>query len=310
MDDSLRYKVKNYYLDNADKLSQSTRFHLGTRLAAWTGDTRALGIVAAQRIVLTDNDGDLKSVFKELLSSPLSTGVNAANEREQYFQKYPTLRNTLYAMFRARHLLTVYGIDARKELAQVIPIEELLTLENALWKDIPAIKTLSTYAINYIYLMDVLFRETPKTDIAEFFKIGETCETNEPAQLQLLIYLYTHCIIGETNFYSQIINEERLTTCIKMLQKIELLLAPRMEDMTLDTKLEFLVCTKICSYTSLLEKSINDECEKSLSDNGVFLIDKLNKWSKIGRKISFEESEHRNALYIMSGSAYSPHPMS
>lgn len=90
-----------------------------------------------------------------------------------------------------------------------------------------------------------------------------------------------------------------------MLRYIEALIADNFILINLDNKFEFLVCCKVLGYSSRLSGQIIAEAEQSFSDSGDFLIDKFNE-NIYPNKNSFELSEHRNVLFIMSSTAY-PH---
>ena len=124
--------------------------------------------------------------------------------------------------------------------------------------------------------------------------------------IQLLIYLYTHCIIGESNFYTRTVDPRSMNVFTIMLQELEAVISQQFESINLDNKLEFLVCCRICDYQTQLYERIMQECVASISEEGTFLVDRLNTNGQADRS-SFEKSEHRNVLFIMSGSAYKPH---
>jgi len=91
-----------------------------------------------------------------------------------------------------------------------------------------------------------------------------------------------------------------------MLEELEPLIEANFTTINLDNKLEFLVCSRICDFKSDLFDRIYDECERSVSDAGTFVIDVHNENIQESRN-DFVSSEHRNVLYIMSTSTYTPH---
>src|SRR5690606_20751535 len=105
----------------------------------------------------------------------------------------------MLALFRARHLLFIYNIDVRNELLNNKSLEDLRALATSLIEDTDAIKVLSTYAINYMYLVDrILFDDSGVINAKQLYELGSSYDTTQPNQSLLLIYLYTHCIIGES----------------------------------------------------------------------------------------------------------------
>ena len=91
-----------------------------------------------------------------------------------------------------------------------------------------------------------------------------------------------------------------------MLDTLEDLIDNNFDKINLDNKLEFLVCARICHYESNLFKRIYEECEKSISPEGIFIIDRHNQNVQKDRS-NFTSSEHRNVLFIMSTTEYLPH---
>jgi hypothetical protein len=305
---NLTADVEAYYKQHFTLLVKDKQFHFASRLGAWKQDPFSLDMLDAATDITHHGDMDLiRSDLERLLFNPPVAKVNAAKARAPYFEKYPTLRGRMLALFRVRHLYSIYGIDARPALLELCSLDELTDLSRQLENDPEAITILSTYAINYIYLVNVILfpNLTPKTSIAEIaYSLGESYDTNTPEHIQLLIYLYTHCVIGATNFYHDEITESN-ETYVQMIKKLESLIDAHFEDINLDNKLEFLVCCRILRLASSLFERIYTECEHSLSPNGTYVVDTINTFRQ-SNKTSFSDSEHRNVLLIMSASPY-PH---
>jgi len=207
-------------------------------------------------------------------------------------------------LFRVRHLLFIYGVDVRDELLKILPLEKLRATCQKLGQDDEAIKILSTYAINYIYLVEqILF--PADFDFSKFLQkvlvLGQTYNTTDAEQILFLIYLYTHCIIGESNFYLEKISHADEFS--QMLREIESLIKNNYDEINLDNKCEFLVCARIVNYQTDLADRIWQECEESFAPEGDWVIDTLNNY-KQSERVSFGSSEHRNVLLIMSGSDF------
>jgi cell division protein FtsB len=308
----LRQNVLNYYLDNFDKLSSDKQFHFATRIAAWTGDNTCLAHLEHMRPLFVPEpltSPALTTALSNLLQNPPAALINAAAARKLYFNRYPQLRGLDFALFRVRHLQQVYGVDAREELQKLVSIEAMLSLEAALLEDHEAIKILSTYAINYMYLLHSVVLQDNAVDRKAFLQVGKDYEASNATQLQLLIYLYTHCIIGETNFYAQEIPSAHVPLYRAMLEQLEAHIDENFEHINLDNKLEYLVCCRICNYDTTLQDRIDKECRRSISTDGTFVVDRHNSNAQSG-KSSFDASEHRNVLFIMSGTQYQPHSTS
>lgn len=309
----LSQTIKEYYYQHLPELTEHKQFHFCTRLGAWEGDSRALDHLKKLKTSFVPDPYSPEAMSKELehiLTSPPAVTANAQNLREAYFEKYPTLRGIDNALFRVRHMLAVYGIDTRTLLTQAVPLEQLQKLKSDLLADPQAFCVLSTYAVNFLYLLErvVLEHDDPASiDIAYLYKLGERYDLTDRQLLQLYIYLYTHCIIGETNFYTRRIPQALLPNYTRMIAALETVIGQHFDDINLDNKLEFLVCCQIVGVPSQIAGRIYVECDASLSDEGHFLVDKHNANVQPDRT-DISASEHRNVLFIMSHTPYNPHP--
>ncbi len=300
-------KIYEYYMDNCHLLDDDKRFHLASRLAAWRGDPRAFQLLRESFDFIVQPDRDLDDVLYELANRPQTGRRNAHELRQPYFKKYPILYGAHLALFRVRHLNVIYGIDARSALFNSIAEIELKQLEADLLNDDNALKILSTFAINYCYLLErVIENNEESLPIQHFYDIGTTYDVSQIQDLQLLIYLYTHCIIGESNFYTRNISDDKLPIYRQMLERLEIIIKTNFDKINLDNKLEYLVCARICHFNSDLFGPIYTECEKSISPDGIFLIDVHNQNTQ-NERTGFVRSEHRNVLFIMSTTEYNPH---
>jgi hypothetical protein len=304
---NLALDIYHYYLNNQHLLGQDKLFHFATRTAAWNGDSEAYEILRKLHDYIVPSDLSLEMVLQNILSTPQTGRRNAHELRQPFFDRYPKLYGAHLALFRVRHLKSVYGIDAKQALFNVISEQELVQLKNDLFQDKEALLYLSTFAINFCYLLDRVIRNDEESlDVASLYEAGKLYDLSNKTHIQLFIYLYTHCIIGESNFYTREIPADTLPIYQKMLSDLEAVISDNFDNINLDNKLEFLVCARICNYMSNLYERINSECAKSLSADGIFLIDIHNSNAQADRN-DFVRSEHRNVLFIMSTSAYTPH---
>jgi len=306
----LPQRIKQYYFDNISLLPEDKKFHFASRMAAWEGDAKAFKLLSRLKTYMVPNDSEagLHQLLEDIIAQPQKGRRNAHDLRKPYFAKYPQLYGAHLALFRVRHLQFVYGIDARKALFSCINQTNLDKLAKDLMKDEPAVRILSTFAVNYLYLYKgVVLGNLAEVDPEFFINVSREYDLNDEKQLQLLIYLFTHCIIGETNFYADKISEPRLSIYRRMIETLETVIRENFKNVNLDNKLEFLVCCRICGAHSALFEPIYAECEKSISSDGLFLVDRHNLNPQSDRS-SFQSSEHRNVLFIMSSSNYEPHP--
>lgn len=304
----LAQRIQTYYFDTITELPADKRFHFATRMAAWQGDEIALALLKQLRPEIIPDSMPLTDVFKEIINREQAGSRNAHARRQPYFAAYPDLYGVHLALFRLRHMNVVYGLDAREQFFEVYNETALQTLCDSLITNEDAMRVLSTFAVNTLYLTRGTALPTYSFSIEQLFAIGSRgYDISNTQDVQLLIYFYTHCIIGETNFYTLAIPAETLPLYTAMLRGLETIIEQSYEMINLDNKLEFLVCARICGFSSHLAERIYAECESSLSPDGTFIIDIHNNNIQKDR-LSFEKSEHRNVLYIMSCSPYQPHP--
>lgn len=299
--------IYTYYLTNKLVMSDDKRFHFATRMAAWRGNPEVFDLLRGCRDFIVNPDTPLETVIHDVFSTEQTGRRNAHELRQPFFTKYPQLYGAHLALFRVRHLKSVYGIDARDALYASISRDDLISLKQALLADDDAMRVLSTFAINFCYLLDrIVLEDETSLPLDYFYQLGLTYDTSDKEQLQLLIYLYTHCIIGESNFYVRTIDQEKMPVYHRMLDVLEPLIETHFDEINLDNKLEFLVCARIIGRDSQLSGRIYEECERSISSEGTFIIDKHNANIQSDRN-DFNKSEHRNVLFIMSTTPYTPH---
>jgi hypothetical protein len=300
----LHENIREYYYGHFGELSIGKQFHFASRLGTWNTDPKAVQYLRELRSYTVPDaltDKSLSNMLADLAAQEPTKHANASQLRADSFAAYPTLQGVSLALFRVRHLLAIYGIDARPALAGVAPTKGLLELQAALLADKHAMRMLSTYAVNFFYLLNrVIIGREDGISLDDLYELGDGYDQTDPSQLQLLMYLYTHCIIGESNFYARDIPEQKLPIYQKMLARLDKAVDTHFDQMSLDTKLEFLVCTRLCGYSAASEQRILDECTASMSPSGTFVVDTHNAFASIDTKKSFEASEHRNVLFIMA----------
>lgn len=232
---------------------------------------------------------------------------NVLHLREPFFAHYPKLTRYIPVLLQVMYMRTVYGIDSREAFADIFPLEEVQTTALQLLADDTALAMLSSQAINFLYTWAQLNNAyEQKLDPTNFLAVGKRqYDRQDKLHLQLLIYLYTHCIIGATHFYYRNIPKEQLPVYQEMILDLEKVIAGNYQDINLDNKFEFLVCARILQYQTGLLDRINAEAAVSVSTEGTFLIDQKNN-NPQAKNTSFEKSEHRNILFLLSQSPYRP----
>lgn len=307
----LAENIRDYYMTHLGDLTEEKQFHVCSRLAAWNKDEQALAWLRDYKKKYVPDPctkTSLQAVLQKLIDNPPEMPANAAALRNAYFEQYSWVRGLELALFRVRHWLEIYGVDARPALFEIVSRRQLLAYKQQLLQDEEAMRMLSTYAINYIYLVErVILERTDNEaiDTTQLAAIGGGYRTDDILHLQLLVYYYTHCVIGETNFYARDIPPLLLPAYLQMLQKVDAIIDEHFENLSLDTKLEFLVCARLCGYEAGVEPDIMSECSQSISFDGTFLVDTHNAFAGRDTKKTFSASEHRNVLFVMANTPQS-----
>lgn len=211
--------------------------------------------------------------------------------------KYPSLKMYNKILFRNLFCETVYGINLRGVIAKQIKTEELVKLRDELYRDTAAIAVLATHAINYFYVLDCYLDEKETFfDPAVFLRLVETEDVfKNKSTAALRVYLLTHCIIGESAFYAKKIKRS-VETYEKMFSTLEKIIHDDYANVSLDNKVEFLVCAKLCEKKSFLETKILKDAEKAFDVEGNYFTEN----GKRKNEDSFRSGEHRNVLALMA----------
>lgn len=305
---NLSNTILDYYWAHFDELPFEKQFHFASRLYLWNQDPVAKQKLAELRPIFTANDqpdSALHDVITLARNSSSHGSKNAAELRRPYFEKYPQLKAYVSGLFRLTFLQNIYSYDVRTVFFDEFPETDVRSFARELAADREAIAILSTHAINFLYLCSrVLCDESSAIAPEDFITIGrKQYDFSNPLHLQLYIYLYTHCIIGESQFYYRAIGQP--APYLTMLTELEATIAQHYDSINLDNKFEFLVCCRQLGYASSLQDQIYQEAEISVSELGSFLIDRHNGNPQTSN-VTLDLSEHRNVLFIMSHSAYRP----
>ena len=141
----LSERAKKTYAERFSELSEVKRFHFATRIKNFYG-------------VSDFNDYLQNNVPKNELSDILDNNdfseVNFYESRKEFFEKYDRLYSLEAALFRVNHLKNEYDIDIREELTKLYPKEKIFSLCDELLEDTPALRELSTYAVNVLCLSE------------------------------------------------------------------------------------------------------------------------------------------------------------
>lgn len=298
---SLSEEIKEYFFENFEEIKDN-KFHFLSRLYLWNQDPKSYEYLQAFKA-----DYFVPKI-KDKLYSRIQNSTDSKKKvevlRAPYFKKYDQLIFINRVIFHLLFAKNIFGNDLRDMLYGFYDKQTLDSLEKDLLADRQAIAMLSTHAINFIYLYNKFIKQNENIDVNLFYEIGQTgYDLKDKTQMKYLIYLYTHCIIGESLFYFRNITGDTKQVYIKMLQYLEYLISNYYFLICLDNKFEFLVCCKIMNYQTSLKNIIESEAGVSIADNGKYIVDRcnLNPQSK-----GFNTSEHRNVLYILSNAEYKP----
>lgn len=307
---NLSNNVYDYYCSRFAELPLDKQLHFASRLFLWSGDEFGRQKLTKLRGTVTANDDPqaaLKTVYQDALKTIHHGSKNAAELRAPYFEKYPRLRPLAMVLFRLTFLESIYRVDGRETFFELFSKTEVEKLLTDLLADAEALSILSTHAINVLYLYyRVVLDDGNAFDPALFLRIGaEQYNLDNPIHLQLYIYLYTHCIIGESQFYARPVPAQHLAIYRQMLDELETVIAQRFSEVNLDNKFEFLVCCKLVGKLSALEQRIMAEAEQSVSPDGDFLVDRHNTNPQTANS-TFDLSEHRNVLFILANLPHQP----
>lgn len=301
---NLSNSINAYFVQHFDELPLDKQFHFAIRMHVWHGDPASTELLATLRSKLlpTNKPSEtLTSIQAGTLIPLLPGNKQLLHLRQAHNQRYPQLRDAARLLYWAAMLDYAYGTDSRSAVYEIIPQAAHHMMYEALMKDRQAIAMLSTHAVNFLYLYAKYCLGQPGPDPQLLFDIGtddSLYDANDRLHRQLRMYLLTHALIAETIFYTEPLPLDRRDVYVHMLEYLETLIAQQINEISLDNKLEFLVCCKLAGHVTTLQGSILQEAEQSLSAKGTFIIDIHNANSS--RYTSFEKSEHRNVLYLMA----------
>ena len=319
--------LANRKVDDAAKLvetyfKQTIRFnfdaalHFASRLWLWQHDDWSRKVLDESKATyIGATPKDIEKTLKRIASKskPYVTRNQKKAYRREFFETYADLGRYNALLFKVILCESLYGLDLRPYVREIVSDKQFLRLFNNLIEDHDAIRLLSTHAINYFYLLKNYFRYQLSLSTAVLvdpYEIIDLLEgyddliangkISEADALKLKIYLLTHSIIGESRFYQRPVKNPAFR---QMLKEIERLIEQNYFKISIDNKCEFLVCAQLCGYTSPLEPVILQEAARSLSWSGNFIIDTLND-RQDSSSHSLRLGEHRNVLYLMASSRF------
>lgn len=280
--------VRDYYFEHFDELTPEKQFHFATRMKNF------LRVCDFDKW-LSENQPDTE--LKPIISNNDYSGVAQFAIRKPFFEKYPDLYGVEAALFRVHHLMKEYDVDIRGEFLKLYPKERLYRLSDDLLNDSEALRALSTWAVNTVYLTEELFpREQGSTDRLVNWTLSLDSFSMEPS---LYVYLCTHILICESEFYTKTV--ERTSKLQELMNSCREVILKNIDTISLDAAVEFLVCSKMIEIEfEDVKKKINDICQDYLK-NSPYLINYRRDKNPESYYHTLNGAEHINSLYIMSG---------
>lgn len=300
--------IYQYYAGNFDLLPADKQFHFASRLWLWTGDAQSRAQLDDLKPWFTHHNSPtvaLDDVVAIAKQSPLYGSKNALALRRPHFLTYPLLRQYTSVLFRLNFLQTVYNINASDLFYKHFQADKVESYAANLQADTPAMAMLSTHAVNFLYLYSAIVKHdmTALQPVKLIEIVRGQYNLADPLHLQLLIYFYTHCIIGESRFYAQKVAVGKQASCKTVLAELSVIIADNFERINLDNKFEYLVCCELSGVDSPLRERIMTEAAGSVAANGDFLVDQHNA-NPQAANITIDSAEHRNVLFIMANQPF------
>ena len=296
--------VKEYMDKSIKLLSFANQSHYYSRLYLWSKDNEASSFFEQnKKRIIGENLDETHEIIKRILNSkrqkqfPEDTEDNIV--RNSLFQKYPNLGKYKNVLFKYLFAKSIYNIDIKHVIEEELDINLLIDLKDELIKNIKDLSQLSTFGVNYLYMLSNFLEEDIEFSLIESMLSSENFnQFSKSTSSKLSLYLIFHSIIGKSKFYYKEITTE-IEEYTSILKQAEDIIYKDYFNISIDLKLEFIICTRLLKYNSFLEKIINNELKDSLSSLGNYLVDKYNSKIKPPKKF-FTVSKHRNLLYILS----------
>lgn len=290
------------YASRFGELKPKAQFHLASRLHLWCREPQAEEWLVRLRPKISAHDHPAQSVTNLLKITPAPLNVSGGF-RQKYFNRFPELRLQERVLFRLLFLKTVYGLAAPAVFYDFFDAAAAKKQRDELLADAAALRTLSSFGINYLYLLD-RFVESDENSlpVGKILDIGRGYDSSSPLQRHLQCYFFTHAIIAESLFYARTIPASNKDPYLQMLAETEKLIADSFEPTTLDTKLEYLVCCRLLGQPSPLEEAIMQEVKNSIGPESYLVDPRLNT----RRPDTLHNAKHRNVLFLLTQKPFMP----
>ncbi len=239
--------IEKNYLCRINELDIKYQFHFYTRLFLYTKDEKYKQILLELKKKYLDFFGKSKEIETEYLKK---------NKRTSFFKKYSKLLRINKFLFHILFMKNVFNEDEKDLLLLTFDQKEIALMIENLLKDNKGISTMSTHAMNFLYLYNKFYKNDK--DFSLIGKVSQILDEeysySESEDLNNLVYLTTHCIINETLFYFKNLPIKTRTQAKNLLIQTEKLVEKKLDQIKSDALFEFLVCCKILKHKSVLKK--------------------------------------------------------
>lgn len=287
-------KILKTYHSRFNELSPTKQFHFASRLNLTLPDEWARVQLDGLADWFFGGDDDASRTNKLISLSqnaPNLLHMNAASERLPYFEKHPQLFGYELQLFQVLHAKTQYAVNLLPLPGNKMTTEEIEALTN----DARALAVLSTFLVDVFYLHNRLVKNDENKLIPLTTMDAALDVDFDPIQRpRLNVYLLTHCIIGETLFYSRQISTQKHAYYQQLADRLVKLAKSHWNVLTLDNKLEIALCLQLVGVRSELIRHAITEADANYDEMAGFITD-----PKMPHKNDLEWAEHRNVLYLM-----------
>ena len=295
--------IRDYYTENLEKLSPERGLHFAVTLKNWFNTDEFNDFLSENK-----PSHDLAEIFND--NNYLK--ADDLDLRRPYFEKYRGLYGVSRALTRTNLLLTEYDLDLRDELTDLIRKWDLYDLSDELMSDDAALASLTSYALDILYLTEDLFPRGK--NVAAELAAKALHFNGSPA---LTVSLSTKIIIYDTNLYTRGVNPDNLPVYRPLITRCARLITNNLTTIPLDAKLAFLVASKLVHAAAnpaanslndqpvlfpnaptgflALKNKISLECDANLRATP-FLLD-----PRQPAQNDLDTAEPRNTLLILSG---------
>lgn len=296
-------RIAAIYEQRLAELRPVYAFHWHSRRWLWSAHPPARRYLDQQQVayVGTTRRDQISRVEHLLREQPRESHPRFAAERLPRAQRCPHLLAYNRVLFYILFARTLYGIDVRPAVTEVISAAELNSYHEAVRHSAEDICYLASWAVNYLYLTHYLWQTSVRPfDLTPLTTSWQWWQPRTVAELELLLYGITHAVIGESLFYSRPVIASR-PLLQHWLSIAETLLLQSYSAISLDLKCELLVAARLADRAlPELARYVAAEAAEPDSSPAGFLI---NRQPSQRHPQTLNSREHSNVLFVMAHTA-------